>query len=154
MSLERLQTTIDKSLLNASPLTRELFDSKHMTATELQRFVNEAMSASIATVSPAGHPHASLTLVACSKEGELYFAANDASVLFRNLQQSANVALTVDAKEHGIMAQGRAELAGRASDLRRGLLAELDSLMERGRWLPPNWEGTIYRVALTRVFAQ
>jgi len=154
MSLDHLQTIIDRSLRNASPLTRELFADKRMTAGELQRFVNRVMSGSIATVSPAGCPHASLTLIACSNEGDVYFAANHASVLFRNLQQSASVALTVDDKDHGMMAQGRAELVGRAPDLREELLSELDSLMERGRWLPPDSEGAIYRVALSRVFAQ
>ena len=154
MSLNELQATIDASIRNASPLTRELFAEGHMNAEAVRDFVNRVMSASIATVGPAGRPHASLTLVACSNDGQIYFAANQRSALFRNLQRSPYVALTVDAQEHGLMAQGRAELAGFAADLRDSLIRQLDALMKRGRWAPADWEGAVFRVQLERIFAR
>ena len=154
MSLNELQATIDASIRNASPLTRELFAKDYMNAEAVRDFVNRVMSASIATVGPAGRPHASLTLVACSNDGQIYFAANQRSALFRNLQRSPYVAFTVDAQEHGLMAQGRAELAGFAADLRDSLIRELDALMERGRWVPTDWDGAAFRVHLERIFAR
>ena len=152
MSLEELQAIIDSSLRTASPLTRELFAGTHQDAAAVRDFVNRVMSGTIATVGASGRPHAALTLIACSKDGQLFFAANERSVLFRNLQHSPQIAMTVDFKDHGLMAQGQAELEGQASDLRDSLLPELDALMAHGRWLPEDWQGFVYRIHLRRIF--
>ena len=153
MSLVRLQAVIDRSLAGASPLTRELFD-EHMDAPALRDFINEVASATVATVGPNGRPHAALTLVACSNSGDVYIAVNPRSALSRNLKGSPFVALTVDASEHGLMAQGEAELVGLAPNLRATILPELDALMARGRWVPSDWDGAVYRLALERIFAR
>ena len=154
MSLEVLQAKIDASIRNASPLAKELFADGHMDAAAVKDFINRVMSASIATTGPSGRPHASLTLIACSDDGQIYFAANRRSVPFRNLQRSPYVALTVDAPEHGLMAQGQAELVGYAPDLRDSLIPELDALMQRGRWVPDDWDGAVYRIDIDRIFAR
>ena len=154
MALEKLQTAIDASLRDAAPLIKELFGEGGMDATGVRDFINDTMSVSVATVSRSGRPHAALTLCACSADGEIYFAANQRSALYRNLQRSPYVALTVDARERGLMAQGRAELVGLAPYLRERLLPELDRLMQRGRWLPENWDGAVFRVQINRIFAR
>ena len=154
MSLEELQAKIDASIRNASPLTKELFAGNRLDPEAVRDLINRVMTITVATVSPSGRPHASLTLGACSNEGRIYFAANRRSVPFRNLQRSPYVALTVDAQEHGIMAQGQAELVGYAPDLRDTLLPELDALMQRGRWVPEDWDGAVYRIDIDRIFAR
>jgi len=154
MSLDDLRAKLDQSLRSASPLTRELFVDGRMTAEALRDFINDVMSVSVATVCADGRPHASLTLIACSNDGELYVAVNERSVLYRNLRRSAEVAFTVEKGEHGLMAQGRAAPAGLARDLRDSLLPQLDALMKRGRWLPHDWQGAIYRIEVERIFAR
>lgn len=154
MPLDELQAKIDASMRNASALMRELFSSGSMDAATIRDFVNDVMSVSVATVLSSGRPHSALTLIACSDDGDLYFAANERSVLFRNLQRSAHVALTVDAREHGLMAQGQAELVGYAPTLRNSLLPELDRATRREGWLPDDWTGAIYRVHLHRIFGR
>ncbi len=152
MSLEELQAVIDASLQRASPLTRRLFAESEMDAAAARDFVNETKSVTIATVRASGEPHASLTLIACSNDGGLYFAVNRESVLFRNLQRSQSIALTVDNAVHGIMAQGRAELVGEARELRDSLIRKLEALTLDGRWTPEGWEGMLYRIQLDRIF--
>jgi pyridoxine/pyridoxamine 5'-phosphate oxidase len=153
MSLDALQQVIDASFRVASPLMRELF-AQRLDAAAVRDLINERISATIATVRKDGTPHAALTLIVCSDGGELYFAVNEKSVLYRNLQRSLRIALTVDAPDHGLMAQGVAELAGAARELRSTLLPELDRATKRGRWLPQDWEGLVYRARLSRLFAQ
>ena len=153
MSLVGLQAVIERSLAGASPLTKELFD-EHMDAPALRDFINQVASATVATVGRDDRPHASLTLVACSNSGDLYIAVNRRSALSRNLKRSPYVAITVDASEHGLMAQGKAVLAGMAPDLRETLMPELDAIMARGRWVPVDWDGAVYRLELTRIFGR
>jgi len=154
MGLDALQEKLDASLRSASPLTREFFAESTMNAQAVRDFVNDALSVSIATVSKSGKPHAALTLIACSDDGSLYVAVNPRSTLYRNLQRSPGVAITVDAPEHGIMGQGQAHYVGMAPELRPTLLAELNRATKRGRWVPEDWDGAVYRLDLTRIFAQ
>jgi len=153
MALETLQEKLDASLRNASPLTREFFADSPMTAEAVRDFVNDVLSVSIATVSKSGKPHAALTLVACADDGSLYAAVNERSVLYRNLQHAPDVAITVDAREHGLMGQGCAQYVGTAAELRTTLIAELDRAAKRGRWVPQDWAGAVYRLDLDRIFA-
>ncbi len=151
--LDELQAKIDASRRGASALTKELFAKAPMDAKALQNFINTVMSVSVATVGRSGRPHASLTMIACLNDGQIYFAANRQSVLYRNLQHSTYVGLTVDNQQRGLMAQGRAFLFGNTPDL-KDLVTEADALMERGRWLPKDWDGALYRVDLHRIFAR
>ncbi len=154
MSLDELQAKIDASIRNASSLTRELFVKNHMEADAVWEFINSVRSVTVATVRASGKPHASLTVVACSNSGHLYFAVNQRSVLFRNLERSPSIALTVDAQEHGLMAAGRADMVGYARDLRDSLIPELDGIVTGGHFVPADWDGAVFQIVLDRIFAQ
>ncbi|HZU77897.1 MAG TPA: pyridoxamine 5'-phosphate oxidase family protein [Dehalococcoidia bacterium] len=156
MSLQELQAVVDRSLANASPLARALFGRSHFDATAIEAFVNRVGSATIATVRRDGRPHAAWTL-ACCAGGVIYFAAADGSVLLRTLRANDAVALTVTEQDHGLMADGRARILGRRSELPE-LMPALDTASSRGRFVDKDWDGSewngwICAVDLERVFA-
>ncbi len=149
--LAQLQAAIEQSLARATPLTRKIFGRDAWTANQVQRFVNRTMTATIASVRPDGRPHAAWVLAACCR-GTIYFSATKGSILLANLRQREDVALTVTDPVHGVIADGRAMLAGRAQDV-PDLVRELDGAVIRGRLLPPGWDGYIYALEIERIFA-
>ncbi|TML43533.1 MAG: hypothetical protein E6G27_01395 [Actinobacteria bacterium] len=151
MALAELQRALDASLAGASPLSKRLFSKGGMDASEVQRFVNRVMGATVATVGPDGRPHAALVLAACD-DGTLIFTASPGSALLRNLGLSPAVALTVTAPEHDVTVRGTADRLGQAGELDE-LVERLHALAKRGRFTPPGWIGELCSVQIEKIFA-
>lgn len=134
----------------ASTFTQQLFEDQ-WTADRVASFVNERRNATIATVSPAGQPHAAVVIAACVGD-EIYFTVHPDSVLARNLSDNDRVALSVTDSVHAVMSQGRAVKVGAAPDL-ADLIGELATATRSGSFTPPGWDGDIYRANLRRLVA-
>ena len=101
----------------ASAFTKSLFDEQ-WDAERVAGFVNERRNATVATVSPAGRPHAAV-VIAASVGGEIYFTVNPGSVLARNLTTNDRIALSVCDSVHAVMSQaGACGLGPRSVSLR------------------------------------
>ena len=150
MTLADLQVVIDHSLDHASPLTRQLFGDP-WTPDAVQRFVNRVAAATVATVRPDGRPHAALVIVACL-DGVIHFTATPGSVLLGDLKRDDRVALTVSDMINGLMTEGRARPMGRGRDI-DALLARLGTVVDRGVFTPPGWDGYVYALDPDRLFA-
>lgn len=106
----------------------------------------------VATVSPAGVPHAAV-VVAGSSKGNICFAVSPDSVLLRNLTAGSAVAFTVVGDGHCIVGQGVATARGETQDLSE-LVASLGPQFRLGRLILDPWEGLIYEIKPSRLFAQ
>jgi pyridoxine/pyridoxamine 5'-phosphate oxidase len=148
--MEDLQRAIDSSLATASPLARRIYANDRWSAPSVERFVNNVMGATVATVRADGRPHAAVVLTACL-EGIVYFAVSVGSVLLRNLEREAAMAMTVADREHDLTIHGEAERLGKASDL-PDLVKELNRLSRRGQFIPREWNGYLYAVRIERIF--
>lgn len=134
----------------ASKFTQELF-ADQWPAGRVAGFVNERRSATIATASPTGQPHAAV-VIAASVGDEIYFTVHPDSVLARNLTANDRIALSVSDSVHAIMSQGRAVKVGAAQDL-ADLIGELATATRSGTFTPSGWDGDIYRANLRRLVA-
>lgn len=134
----------------ASAFTRELFEEQ-WTPDRVASFVNERRNATIATVSPAGQPHAAV-VIAASMSDEIYFTVNPQSVLARNLAENDRIALSVCDSVHAAMGQGRAVKVGAAPNLAE-LVEGLAAATGSGTFTPPGWDGDIFRADVRRLVA-
>lgn len=134
----------------ASAFTRELFEEQ-WTAGRVASFVNERRNATIATVSPAGQPHAAV-VIAASMGDEIYFTVNPQSVLARNLAENDRIALSVCDSVHAVMGQGRAVKVGAAPKLTE-LVEGLAAASGSGTFTPTGWGGDIFRADVRRLVA-
>jgi len=150
VSLDDLQRAVDASLASASSLTREIFGKRAMDAASVQRFINKVLGATVATVRADGRPHAALVLAACS-DGTVYFTASVGSVLLRNLEGRADVALTVTDADHDVTIHGQARRLGMASQL-PDLVTQLHHASKRGQFIPSGWDGYLYEVTIDKIF--
>lgn len=150
-TLVGLQAALERSLANATPLTRQFFADTTWDAEEVQRFVNQTMTASVATVRPDGRPHAAWVLAACTR-GTIYFTAATGSVLLRNLRRNPAVALTVTNHVHGVMADGKARCMGTAREV-PDLVEEIDLVVRRAYLIPPGWDGELWALDVDHIFA-
>ena len=150
MGLAELQRVVDDTLRTASPLARRVYDNGAWSAGALQRFINRVMAATVATVREDGRPHASVVLVACL-DGTVFFAVSGGSMLGRNLDRRATLALTVIDQHHDVTIHGTASRVGRATDA-APLVQRLHDLSRRGRFTPRNWDGDLWAVRPERIF--
>jgi pyridoxine/pyridoxamine 5'-phosphate oxidase len=121
VSLDGLQGALDESISRASRLTRELFGQRGWDAARVSAFVNDVRSATVATVTGEGKPHAVLVICGCA-DGVLYVTVSQGSRLRRNLLGNPAVAITISSGDAGVLLTGTASRAGRVEDL-PGLLA-------------------------------
>lgn len=151
MSVQSLREVLERSLEQATPFTRRIFAGQELSAERVQDFINQVITATVATVRPDGRPHAAWVLCACL-EGEIYITVSKRSVLLRNLRAVPLAALTVVSKDYGVLAEGKCVCEGE-KQLVLDLLHRLDGAVERGRFAPTDWEGYIYRFDIERIFA-
>ncbi len=149
--LSRLQDALDRSLRNASPFTRALFERDTFDAGEVERFLNSERNLSVSTVSDDGEPHAAVVIAACV-DGDIHFTVSDKSQLQRNLARSTRVAFTAADRSHTLMGRGDAVLAGRSLEA-PDLIARLAAASDSGSFTPEGWDGSIYRIEVERIFA-
>jgi hypothetical protein len=145
MSINQLQQQIDESIQNASGFTRDLFADKHMTAEELQTFVNTHASMTLSSLDRKGKPHAGIVAAGCV-DGTMYVGVTPKTALLGNLRRNEDVAFSIGDK---VVGRGRAQLVGRAGDqkhLAPGLTGPLKGAIEQ------DWGGYVYALEPSRVF--
>ncbi len=152
MTLPGLQLVINRSIQDANPLTRKLFADQPWDAKRVQAFVNDVGGITVATVSTAGVPHAAV-VVAGSSKGRICFAVSPESVLLRNLTAGSAVAFTLVGDGHCIVGQGVATSRGETKDL-SDLVAALGPQFRLGNLILDPWDGLIYEIKPSRLFAQ
>lgn len=151
MALGALQSVMDRSIGSASPFAHSLFVQAHWDATEVQRFVNEVGNMTVATVNTGRIPHAA-PVIAGYADGTLYFSVSPHSVLMRNLSAGSRIAFTVVGSGHNVLGQGSAKSRGNARDL-GNLVPALGEQSRLSKLILEPWEGMIYDVAPSRLFA-
>ncbi len=149
VTLEALQVVIDDSIAAATAFTARLFDLP-WNARQVQAFVNRVRGATIATVLGDGSPHASPTIAACL-DGTIYFAVHPRSAMWRNLQRDPRIAFTVSDRGHAVLGRGVAGFAASYTDTE--LITRLASTGALGRFTPEGWEGEVYEIDPTKLFA-
>jgi hypothetical protein len=149
--LEELQEALDRSLRNASPFTRSLFEAVQWDAERVVRFVNANRNVTVSTVTFAGEPHAAVVVGACL-EASIHFTVAPRSLLARTLAHTPHVAFTICDRAHAIIGKGVAVLVTRSLDDPE-LIARLAAATERGVFTPPGWDGLVYRIEIDRIFA-
>ena len=146
MTLVELDATLRGSLANARAFTRAIFTpAGRWTAVRVEEFLNDVGTASVATVSPTGWPHAALVPVRCV-DGEIYVAGSVGSVLERNVLADARVAFTVFRSPSGVFGQGTAASVSLSDELRHAFGSLVDAA-------PSEWRPAIFRIAPARIFA-
>ena len=149
VTLETLQGVIERSHAGATAFTASLFD-RPWKAREVQRFVNRTREATIATVLADGTPHASPTITACLN-GTIHFAVHRRSATWRNLQRDPQIAFTVSDHGHAVLGRGVAVFAG--SSTGSALIKRLARTGSLGLFTPEGWEGDVYAIEPTKLFA-
>ncbi len=147
MSLDDLQRTIDASIAAAGSLTRSIFENNHWSAQQVQDFVNQDGSMTVATVGKDGGPHAAVVIAGCV-DGTFYFTASPQSAMLGNLRREARIAFTISER---IMGRGTAQLAGRGHEMQR--IAPQTSKLMRDL-IEEGWPGYIYSIEMERIFSQ
>ncbi len=145
-----MQVLIDRSLARASEFTRSLFEDAPWSAAQVAELVNKSQL-TVASVSAAGMPHAAVVIAACQDE-RIHFTVMPGSRLERNLVANDAIAFTVCDRAHAVMGQGRAVRVGHAPDC-ADLIDSLAVASASGRFTPDGWQGDVYRIAITRIFA-
>jgi hypothetical protein len=149
--LTDLQAILERSIERASAFTRDLFADSQWDAARVQDFVNESRDATIATVNPAGKPHAAVVVAACL-DGDIHFTVAHASALGRHLAHDPHIAFTIANGSHSIMGRGIAVLAAHSLH-QPELIEQLAAVTRTGRFTPSGWDGLIFRIEPERVFA-
>jgi nitroimidazol reductase NimA-like FMN-containing flavoprotein (pyridoxamine 5'-phosphate oxidase superfamily) len=150
MSLEELETMLVASKEAASPFTLSL-EGADRTAHDVEQFINQTQTITVAVVRKGGLPHAVPVIAACI-DGEIFCTVSPGSVLANCLQRSEEVAFTVTDLVHSVIGSGTAEKIGRISELGE-LHARLDRASPFGQFAPGGWDGFVYRLRPRRMFA-
>jgi Pyridoxamine 5'-phosphate oxidase len=147
----QLQDALDRSLENATPFTRSLFEQDSWDAERVEQFVNSARNLTVCTTTASGEPHAAVVIAACV-DGVIHFTVSDDSLLRRNLVQSSRVAFTACDRAHAVMGRGDAVPVARSLQDPE-LLARLAAATDADSFTPAGWDGSIYRIEIGRIFA-
>lgn len=150
MPLAELQEVLDRSLAKATEFTRTLFTANPLTARQVQGFANEAGGMTLATVNREAKPHAAPVICGCA-DGVIYFSASKGSALLRNIRREPAVAFTIGASG-SVIGQGSAILVGSATELGR-LVEPLGVESKLSALILDAWDGYIYSIQLSRIFA-
>lgn len=149
--MQQLQAVLDRSLDRASKFTRSLFVDDQWDAERVAAFVNSTRNMTAATVSSTGAPHAAVVIAACL-DGDIHFTAALMAALSRNLANSDQVAFTLTDGTHAVMGRGTAVVATTPGDDSH-LVDRLAAMTKGGVFVPPGWDGHIYRIEIERIFA-
>ena len=149
--MSRLQAALDRSLRNASPFTRSLFEHDTFDAAGVEQLINSVRNLTVATVTGSGEPHAAV-VIAAFVDGDIHFTVSDKSVLQRNLTRHPRVAFTACDGTHTLMGRGDAVLAARSLD-DPDLIAKLAAASDSGSFTPAGWDGSVYRLEIDWIFA-
>jgi nitroimidazol reductase NimA-like FMN-containing flavoprotein (pyridoxamine 5'-phosphate oxidase superfamily) len=150
MSLENLTSLLIASKEAASAFTLQL-EGQERTAEEVQEFINQTQTVTIAVVRKNGLPHAAPVIGLCL-HGEVHVTVSSGSVLAGCLRRSSEVAFTVVDLVHSVIGAGRARNLGHVSELEE-LRRQLDQASPFGRFAPEGWDGYIFRLEPRRIFA-
>ena len=140
---------IERSHAGATAFTAGLFE-RPWKAREVQRFVNRIREVTIATVLADGSPHASPTITACLN-GTIYFAVHRRSAMWRNMQRDPSIAFTASDHGHAVLGRGVATFASSSTDT--ALIKRLARTGSLGQFTPEGWEGDVYAIEPTKLFA-
>lgn len=146
-----LQQVLDRSIENASPFTRSLFETQQWDADQVAAFVNTNHNVTISTVTKAGEPHAAVVIAACLDK-QIYFTVSPRSLLRRNLDREPRIAFSIADRSNTVMGTGTAVLVARSLD-DPGLIERLASATDGGTFTPPGWDGLVNRIEIQRIFA-
>jgi len=146
-----LERALERSIEKATPFTRSLFAADQWDAARVAVFVNATRRITISTVTASLRPHAAVAIGACS-EGEIFFTVAPQSLLWRNLARSPHIAFSVCDRAHAVMGRGVAALAGRSSES-PDLMWRLAKASVSGTFTPSGWDGLVYRIEPSRIFA-
>ncbi len=149
--MERLQAVLDRSIADASPFTRSLFEATRWSADQVIAFVNRTRNVSVASITATGDPHAAVVIGACLDE-QIYFTVAPRSLLGRNLGQHPRIAFTVCEGAHGVMGRGKAVRVARSLE-DPDLIERLAMATDGGTFTPPGWDGLVYLIELDTIFA-
>jgi putative heme iron utilization protein len=118
-----LASVLERSLDEASPLTRRVFGRRSLSADDVESFLTDERLATLATCK-GEKPHASVGSFAYT-DGCLYFYSNRMSVRHRNIVSNGNVAVTVlEGWKKQVIVMGQAKIIGLASSLKTHWAAE------------------------------
>ena len=149
--MSALQDVLDRSIRDATPFTRSLFEADQWNAARVVGFVNDCRNATIATVTAAGEPHAAV-VIAAAVEDVIHVTVAPPSLLARNLTHNPRVAFTICDRSYAVMGTGVAVLAARSLD-DPDLMGRLAAASASGTFTPPGWDGLVYRLEPDRIFA-
>ncbi|HWC28980.1 MAG TPA: pyridoxamine 5'-phosphate oxidase family protein [Dehalococcoidia bacterium] len=147
MSLQDLQKSIDESIAKASGFTKDLFQDNHWNATQLQEYANSDGTMTIATLARDGRPHTAIVASGCV-DGTFYIGVTPRTALLGNLRRNPDLAFSVKDK---VVGRGRAELAGRAGEVKHLSPAIGETLRAA---IDAGWPGYVFAIRPERVFAQ
>ena len=150
MSTADLQSALDRSLAGASPFARTLFAASTLSAAAVEELARRG-GMSVATVDRRGRPHAAPVVCGCGA-GTLYFTASDGSALLRHLREKPALAFTITSPGHDVFGQGEGVRVGRSVEL-QSLSAALGTDSRLAGLLAEGWDGEIWSIVLTRIFA-
>ena len=150
MSLKNLESLLIASKEAASAFTLQL-EGEDRTAEEVQAFINQTQTVTLAVVRKSGLPHAAPVIGVCL-DGDIHVTVSSGSVLANCLRSSSEVAFTVVDLVHSVIGAGRALNLGHVSDLDE-LRNRLDQASPFGRFAPEGWDGHIFRLEPRRMFA-
>jgi nitroimidazol reductase NimA-like FMN-containing flavoprotein (pyridoxamine 5'-phosphate oxidase superfamily) len=150
MSLQNLESLLIASKEAASPFTLQL-EGEDRTAAEVQAFVNQTQTVTLAVVRKSGLPHAAPVIGVCL-DGDIHVTVSSGSVLANCLRRSSEIAFTVVDLVHSVIGAGRARNLGHVGDLDE-LRSRLDQASPFGRFAPEGWDGHIFRLEPRRMFA-
>jgi hypothetical protein len=147
-----LQEALERSIRNASPFTKSLFEDSDWDADRVCRFVNSTRNVTIATVTFGEEPHAAAVIGGCI-DHTIHFTVSHGSLLERNLGHNPHVAFTICDPAHAVMGRGVAVLVTHSVD-DPALIDRLAAASDKGRFTPPDWDGLIFRIEIDRIFAR
>lgn len=144
-----LQDIIDRSLAKANPGTQAMLADLACSAEELDALINTVRTATIATANTEGRPHAAVVIAACHDD-TIYFTVTPSSAMARNLEGRPALAFTITYGDRSIMGQGTGELVGRSTEIPDTIGAITTSARA---FTPQGWDGLVYRIEISRIFA-
>jgi len=146
-----MQEALDRSLTEANDFTRAMYADQTWSDDEVISFVSAARSATIASANAEGIPHAAVVIAACHEDEHIYFTVTPSTVLSRNIVARPQIAFSICFADKSVKGQGVGVLVGRALEL-PDLVQALGAPGSGHGFVPPEWDGLIYRIDVRRIF--
>jgi hypothetical protein len=151
VTLGELQALLDRSFDRAQPFTRSFLPATPWRAEAVQDFINATRNMTVAAVRRDGRPHAAPVIAACA-HGTIHFSVSPGSMLLGCLERDPAVAFTVTDVARTLIGSGTASAVARSLDAPE-LIATLDRAAGLGHFTPAGWDGWVYSVVPSRLFA-